>query len=85
MLRMKRIVLLSSFAFACVFGVACAEDPSVTCDVTWSANDMEVGSTTIAYDGIDNVDTALAMCFEDQADHEDRPADASMYNCDCST
>lgn len=82
---MQRITLFLSFSFACVLGaVACADDPAVTCDVVWSANGMEVGSATIVYDGIDDVDAALEMCLEDQASHEDRPAEATMHNCNCS-
>jgi hypothetical protein len=82
---MQRITLFLSFSFACVLGaVACADDHAVTCDVVWSANGMEVGSATIVYDGIDDVDAALEMCLEDQADHADRPAEATMHNCNCS-
>ena len=83
---MKRITLFLSFSFACVLGaVACADDPAVSCTVIWSANDMEVGRGTIVYDGIDDVDAALEMCLEDQADHEERPAEATMHNCNCSS
>jgi hypothetical protein len=82
---MKRITWFLSFSFACVLGAACAEDPSVICDVVWSANGMEVGSGTITYDNLENVDAAVDMCLEDQADHEDRPAEATNYNCNCST
>lgn len=81
---MKRLIFLLSFSFACVLGSACADDPAVTCEVVWSANDMEVGRTTIVYDGTDDVDAGLARCLDDQADHEDRPASATMHNCNCS-
>lgn len=81
---MQRLFSFLCFSFACVLGAtACADDPAVTCEVVWSANGMEVGSATIVYDGIDDVDAALDMCFADQADHEDRPAEATMHNCSC--
>jgi hypothetical protein len=82
---MKRITWFISFSFACVLGAACADDPAVTCEVVWSANDMEVGRGTITYDGMDDLDAALELCLEDQADHDDRPAEAMMHVCNCST
>lgn len=81
---MKRITLFLSFSFACVLGSACADEPAVTCEVVWSANDAEVGRATIVYEGIDDVDAGLQLCLEDQVDHEERPAEATMHNCNCS-
>src|SRR5690606_23097415 len=55
--EMQRLFSFLCFSFACVLGAtACADDPAVTCEVVWSANGMEVGSATIVYDGIDDVD-----------------------------
>ena len=81
---MKRISLSLSFLVACVFGSACAGEEEVTCEVIWSADGVEVGSAMIVYDG-DDVDAAVEDCLIDQADHEDRPATATMHNCNCST
>jgi hypothetical protein len=81
---MNRIISLFSFSIACVLGAACAEESAVICEVVWSANDMEVGRATITYDGMEDVDAALDLCFEDQADHEERPDAATMHNCSCS-
>lgn len=82
---MKRITLLFSFAFACLAGAACSSEADVTCEVIWSDNDMEVGRATIVYDSLDDVDAGLEMCLEEQADHAERPAAATMHNCNCST
>lgn len=82
---MKRILLSLSFVSASLLSVACAEDSGVTCDVVWSNNGAEVGTTTIVYDNLDNVDDGLASCLVDQADHPDRPDSATMHACNCST
>lgn len=82
---MKRFILPLTFVFACVLSAACADDPAVTCDVVWTNNGAEVGSTTIVYDGEDNVDAALANCLVDQATDPARPDNATMHECNCST
>ncbi len=82
---MKRIVLSSSFVLACVFGAACSSEADVTCELVWSANDAEVGRTTIVYAELDDVDAGVEMCLEEQAEHPDRPAEATMHQCDCET
>jgi hypothetical protein len=81
---MQRFVLASTFVLAGFFGAACAEK-IVICDVVWSdANDTEVGTGVLEYDG-DDVDAALADCKEDQMTHEERPDTAVQYNCNCSS
>lgn len=81
---MKRISLFLSFVFACSLG-ACASDSSVTCDVVWSDDNTEVGTATLVYEALDDVDLALEYCKQDQADHEQRPAEAKFHACSCST
>lgn len=82
---MKRTVLSAAFLFSCLLG-ACSSEKDVTCDVMWSASDdTELGSATIVYEGLDDVDMGLEMCQEEQEDHGDRPADTMKYSCDCST
>lgn len=81
---MKRFVLSSTFVLAALLG-ACANEKVVICDVVWSdANDAEVGTGVLEYDG-DDVDAALADCMEDQMDHAERPDTAVQYTCNCST
>lgn len=81
---MKRILLSSTFVFACLLG-ACSNEDVVTCDVIWSAqDDTELGTGVLEYDG-DDVDAALASCKEDQMTHEERPGTAAKYTCNCST
>jgi hypothetical protein len=82
---MKRITLSLSFVSACLLSAACAEDPAVTCEVVWTSNGAEVGSATLVYDGLDDVDEGLANCLVDQADDPARPAEATMHECNCST
>ena len=82
---MKRITLLSSFVFALVLG-ACSGPADVTCDVVWSdADDNELGTGTITYEELDDVDAAVEMCKEDQADEADRPDGTMKFACSCST
>jgi hypothetical protein len=81
---MKRIVLSSTFVFACLLG-ACTNEEVVICDVVWSAqDDSEVGTGVLEYDG-DDVDAALEDCKADQMTHEERPSTAVSYTCNCST
>lgn len=80
---MKRILLSSTFAFTCLLG-ACSGEDVVVCEVVWSAEDTEIGSGVIEYDG-DDVDAALEACKEDQMTHEERPDMAAQYTCNCST
>ena len=83
---MKHIILSFTFLAACLIGGACTSERDVTCDVIWSdGNDTELGRATIVYEGLDDVDMGLDMCLEEQADHPDRPTDATAHNCDCST
>lgn len=82
---MKRIILLSSFAVACVLG-ACSSAADVTCDVVWQdADENPLGMGTIVYEELDDVDMGVDMCKEDQADEADRPADTQRFVCNCST
>ena len=82
---MKRIILLSSFALACVLG-ACSSAADVTCDIIWSdADDNELGRGTIVYEELDDVDAGVDMCKEDQADEADRPSGTMKYTCNCAT
>jgi hypothetical protein len=81
---MKRILLSSTFVFACLLG-ACSNEDIVVCEVAWSAqDDTELGTGTIEYAG-DDVDVALADCQVDQETHEERPSAAVKYTCNCST
>jgi len=77
------ITLSFVFSFAALLG-ACASEPDISCDVVWSHDEVEMGNATIVYETIDNVNAALDACYEDQADHPDRPADATKYACSCS-
>jgi hypothetical protein len=80
---MQRIVLSSTFVFACLLG-ACTNEKVVVCEVVWSAEDTDIGSAVIEYDG-DDVDAALEDCKVDQETHEERPEMAATYTCNCST
>lgn len=82
---MKRIILSSTFLIACLLG-ACSTEKDVICDVTWSdQSDTEVGVATITYEALDDVDSGLDMCKMDQETHDERPAEAAGYNCNCRT
>lgn len=82
---MKRIALSATFLISCMLG-ACSTERDVICDVTWSTDDdTEVGSTSIVYDALDDVNAGLDMCETDQETHEERPTDAVKYMCNCST
>lgn len=81
---MKRISLALSFALAVCAG-ACASESDVTCDVVWTVDDQEVGQTTFVYEALDDVDLGVDMCKEDQAEHEERPAETNGFHCNCST
>ncbi len=82
---MKRILLSATFLLSCALG-ACASEGAVTCDVKWSANDdTELGTATIVYEGLDDVNEGLDLCESDQETHEERPGTAVKYTCDCST
>jgi hypothetical protein len=81
---MKRILLSSTFVFACLLG-ACSNEDVVICDVAWAAqDDTELGTGVIEYAG-DDVDAALEDCKADQMTHEERPDTAAKYTCNCST
>lgn len=82
---MKRIILSSTFLFACLLG-ACSTEKDVICDVVWSDQDnTELGTGTITYEALDDVDAGLDMCEADQETHDDRPADTAFYTCNCRT
>jgi hypothetical protein len=77
------LALALAFSFATLLG-ACASDSDITCDVVWSKDEVQLGTGTIVYDTIDDIDAALDACYEDQATHEQRPSDATKYACSCS-
>ena len=82
---MKRIALTAGFLISCLLG-ACSTERDVICDVVWSANDdTELGTATIVYESLDDVDVGLSNCEEDQDSHEDRPDAAVKYTCNCQT
>lgn len=82
---MKRIILSSTFLFACLLG-ACQSERDVVCDVTWTdQSNGEVGMATFVYAELDDVNAGVDMCGEDQATDDQRPAEAVAYSCDCST
>jgi hypothetical protein len=82
---MKRIILSSTFLFACLLG-ACSSEKDVICEVTWSDQaDNELGMATITYEALDDVDLGLEMCETDQETLDERPVDTANYYCNCRT
>jgi hypothetical protein len=82
---MKRIVLSSTFVVACLLG-ACSNEKDVICDVSWKAqDDTELGTGSIVYEALDDVDAGVEMCKEDQMTLAERPTDAVKFTCDCSS
>jgi len=84
---MKRIALSAGFLLSCLLGAgACSNERDVICDVVWSDNaDNELGTATITYEALDDVDAGLEECKMDEDSHPDRPDDAVKYSCDCAT
>lgn len=81
---MRRIALTFALGFGLLLG-ACATEKDVVCDVIWTQDGAEVGTATLVYDSLDDVDAGLEMCEVDQGTDDRRPAEANGYTCNCRT